>query len=93
MITEERKAILLEYERLANQVSDLHAHDRGQTAAFRVERLAAGVKLVEFSQLHQVTTFEMTELKRAGRPVCTTKKQAFELMNNFFGQQNDNTKF
>ena len=87
MITDERKLILLEYERLANQTSDLHAHDRGQTAAFRAERHAAGVLLVEFSQLHQITKSEMTELKRAGRPVCTTKKQAFELMNNFFGQQ------
>lgn len=87
MITEERKAILLEYERLANQASDLLHHYKGQFSAFNAERAAAIRALVDYAQQHQITTFEMTELKRAGRPVCTTKKQAFELMNNFFGQQ------
>lgn len=87
MITEERKAILLEYERLANQASDLLHHYKGQFAEFNAQRIDAIRAASNYAQLHQITTLEMTELKRAGRPVCTTKKKAFELMNNFFGQQ------
>lgn len=87
MITEERKAILMEHERLCNIASDLMHHYKGQYAAFNTQRIAAIRAASNYAQLHQITTLEMTELKRAGRPVCTTKKQAFEQMNNFFGPQ------
>ena len=87
MTTPDRAAVLLQYEKLAQQFDDLHhPHNIGVSREeLQRQRIDVGMRLFQMRKEHQITVQEMTDFKRRGRPVCSAVVQAFGLMRQFFG--------
>ena len=89
MTTPERAAVLLQYEKLAQQFDDLHhPHNVGVSREeLQRQRIDTGMRLFRMRKENGITVQEMTEFKRRGRPVCSTVAQALWRMRKFFGVQ------
>ena len=92
MITEHRKQILLEYERLSNVASDLMQHWHNAKPELNQQRIDALQAVSRYAEAYSITTAELTEFKRDGRPVCNNVKQALGQMAKYFGNKNDNSQ-
>lgn len=89
MTTPDRAAVLLQYEKLAQQFDDLHhPHNTGiSRKELQRQRIDTGMRLFRMRKENSITVQEMTEFKRRGRPVCSTVAQALVQMRHFFGVQ------
>ena len=87
MTTPERAAVLLQYEKLAQQFDDLHhPHNVGVSREYLLQqRIDVGMRLFRMRKEQQITVQEMTEFKRRCRPVYSTVAQALCRMRQFFG--------
>ena len=89
MTTPERAAVLLQYEKLAQQFDDLHhPHNVGVSREELLQqRIDVGMRLFRMRKEQQITVQEMAEFKRRGRPVYATVAKALGHMRQFFGLQ------
>jgi len=90
--TQSRAEILREYERLSNSASDLLHHWNNAKVELNQQRIDAVQAVGQYAQLHNITTAELTEFKRNGRPVFSSVNQALGQMVKYFGGANDNAK-